>query len=1059
VTHQQDSINQILEALQERAKELHCLYRVDELVQNKSMAVEDVFRGTIEAIREGWQYPSVCRARVIHHNKVIQPGDFATTPWVQRAEIRVQEEIVGAIEVYYLKEMPPADEGPFLKEERKLLNTLAERLAYFLLQRRPQGSGLPAPAVSRDRQEWWVILDFLRRTDQHLLGRITRKMINHMCWQGLEEAHQLLHRLAPGSVEGTPESLENRPLRRAQQRDSLAVTDEAFRIASAHLSDDEILGLIHKWIKDDKSTFLLEALEDEDASLSDIADALDRYQGIQVKETELSWPIQVALRVALIRRFLTDQLDFINVAKTYVETRDFYDLVHHIVSPSKGHGRLGGKSSGLFLAKRVVFRSKEYADILQDIKVPKTWYLTSDGLLEFIRYNNLEDLYNRKYLEIDQVRLEYPNIVQLFKNSQFSPEIIKGLSMALDDFEDRPLIVRSSSLLEDRIGAAFSGKYKSLFLANQGSKKQRLADLQDAIAEVYASVFGPDPIEYRAERGMLDLNEEMGIMVQEVVGVRVGDYFLPAFAGVAFSNNEFRWSPRIRREDGLVRLVPGLGTRAVDRLTDDYPVLAAPGQPNLRANVTTDEIVRYSPRKIDVINLATNTFETLDLRDLLRKAGPRYPIIEKLVQVLDEDGRLHLPSLETDWEKDDLVVTFEGLIRDTPFMTQMQALLELLREKMETPIDIEFAHSGEHLYLLQCRGQSYTDTASPSPIPRDIPPDRIVFSANRYISNGRVPDATHVVYVDPDAYGDLADLKDLKDVGRAVGRLNKLLPKRQFILMGPGRWGSRGDIKLGVPVTYSEINNTSVLVEVARKKGNYVPDLSFGTHFFQDLVEARIQYLPLYPDDEDVRFDEAFLTGSPNSLPELLPQFEHLSHVIRVIDVARARPGCALRLVFNAELDEAVAMLVTAGTGGDARRESRIPPDKLTENHWRWRYRMARQIASLLDPNRFGVRALYVFGSTKNATAGPGSDIDVLAHVHGTEAQRQQLLAWLQGWGQCLAEMNFVRTGYQCENLLDVHLVTDEDIAQQRGYASKIGAVTDPARPLEMMRKAPSPTA
>ena len=93
----------------------------------------------------------------------------------------------------------------------------------------------------------------------------------------------------------------------------------------------------------------------------------------------------------------------------------------------------------------------------------------------------------------------------------------------------------------------------------------------DAIAEVYASIFGPDPIEYRAERGLLDVHEEMGIMIQEVVGTRVGRYFLPAFAGVAFSNNEFRWSPRIQREDGLVRLVPGLGTRAVDRVERRLP--------------------------------------------------------------------------------------------------------------------------------------------------------------------------------------------------------------------------------------------------------------------------------------------------------------------------------------------------------------------------------------------------------------------------------------------------------------------------------------------------------
>jgi phosphoenolpyruvate synthase/pyruvate phosphate dikinase len=155
--------------------------------------------------------------------------------------------------------------------------------------------------------------------------------------------------------------------------------------------------------------------------------------------------------------------------------------------------------------------------------------------------------------------------------------------------------VRSSSLLEDRAGSAFSGKYKSLFLGNRGTKEERLAALMDAVAEVYASIFGPDPTEYRAERGLLDVHEEMGILVQEVVGQEVGKYFLPVCSGVAFSNNEFRWSARIRRRDGLIRLVPGLGTRAVDRIADDYPVLIAPGQPNLRANVTVEEVLRIRP--------------------------------------------------------------------------------------------------------------------------------------------------------------------------------------------------------------------------------------------------------------------------------------------------------------------------------------------------------------------------------------------------------------------------------------------------------------------------------
>jgi phosphoenolpyruvate synthase/pyruvate phosphate dikinase len=205
----------------------------------------------------------------------------------------------------------------------------------------------------------------------------------------------------------------------------------------------------------------------------------------------------------------SESLEFINVAKEVIEIKDFYELVGRIILPSHCYGKLGGKSAGLFLAKKIVEKSPA-AELLRSIKVPRTWYIPSDGILEFIHYNNLEDVLSRKYMEIDQIRQDYPHLVQLFKSSVFPPAMAKGLSIALDDLGDRPIIVRSSSLLEDRAGSAFSGKYKSLFLGNEGPRQERLTALLDAIAEVYASVFGPDPTEYRAERGLLDVHEEMG---------------------------------------------------------------------------------------------------------------------------------------------------------------------------------------------------------------------------------------------------------------------------------------------------------------------------------------------------------------------------------------------------------------------------------------------------------------------------------------------------------------------------------------------------------------------
>jgi len=344
----------------------------------------------------------------------------------------------------------------------------------------------------------------------------------------------------------------------------------------------------------------------------------------------------------------------------------------------------------------------------------------------------------------------------------------------------------------------------------------------------------------------------------------------------------------------------------VDRLADDYPVLAAPGQPGLRVNQTLDETVHYAPKRLDAINLESGHFETVDVAPFLAAWGDQLPL-RQLASIAGPDG-VRRPTGLIDPARDTAVVTFEGLISDSPFMARMKALLQILREELKTPVDIEFASDGEHLYLLQCRPQGMSDGAAPVAIPRDLPPERVLFTAHRYVSNGQTGDLTHIVYVDPEAYGRL-DAVAMRDVGRAVGRLNRLLPRRRFALLGPGRWGSRGDIRLGVPVTYADLSNTAILIEIARRRDSYVPDLSFGTHFFQDLVESAIPYLPLYPDDPAVVFQEQIFRGSPNTLPELLPELAHLADAVRVIDVPKASRGLVLRVLMNGETGEAVGLL------------------------------------------------------------------------------------------------------------------------------------------------------
>jgi hypothetical protein len=627
-------------------------------------------------------------------------------------------------------------------------------------------------------------------------------------------------------------------------------------------------------------------------------------------DSALSRSNELNARVALTRRVLTDSISFIRVAREHLRVHDFGRILQRVAGPSQGAGKVGGKAAGLLLAWHILKRKESEFPLLGSIRMPHTWYIMSDGQTEFLHHNALEDLQSFKFSSLGEVRHNYPYLEQVFKHSFHLHEIVQQMRTALDDLGEGPLIVRSSSLLEDSEGTAFSGKYRSLFLTNQGSKEERLSSLLDAIAEVYASTFGPDPIQYRAERGLLDFMEEMGIIIQKVVGRRVGKYFFPAFAGVAFSNNEFRWSPRINREDGIIRLVVGLGTRAVDRVGDDFPMLISPGQPDLRVNVTPDSVVRYSQKTLDVLNLETGRFESPLISDILKDCADEFPMLERVVSIHDQRILRKPIKGMVDATNSDLVVTFAGLIENTDFVKQMRQILLVLQDAFNHPIDVEFAHDGHDLYLLQCRSQSRLGETDSVTIPRWIPDKHKIFSASRYVTNGRIDGVRYVVYVDPAGYSKLASRDEMVAVADAVSRLNVALPRRGFILMGPGRWGSRGDISLGVGVTYAGICNSQMLIEIARKKGSYVPDLSFGTHFFQDLVEANIRYLALYPDEEGNLFNEEFFGGSPNALAEILPDCAHLKRVIRVIDVRSVLPNGELHVYMDGENDQALAFLV-----------------------------------------------------------------------------------------------------------------------------------------------------
>ncbi|MFH1052414.1 MAG: PEP/pyruvate-binding domain-containing protein [bacterium] len=761
------------------------------------------------------------------------------------------------------------------------------------------------------KPEWKIILENLVYQDQMILYRICRRMIIQLNRIDVKEIKDIMNKFGPG-IEATQlqqTSGANWPKPKGSPFLADQIIDKVFFIADKYLPDEDISKLLRMWLHQEQINDLSLVLERRHAPLSEVLEAVKKYLRLFSAEQLQSVDEIIGLRVGLIYRFLSENLTYINVAKNYLTIKKFDGLLDRVIGPANGNGKLGGKSSGLILARQIIRDKRIENSLFEKVRTPKSRYLTSDALFEFLHYNALEEFVFLKYQNIEDIRQEYSFLEYVFKNSHFPPEAIQTLNMIVDDFEGKPIIVRSSSLLEDSFEAAFSGKYKSLFISNTGSKEERLASLMNAIAEVYASSFGPDPIEYRRERGLLDFREEMGILIQQVVGNQIGKYYLPSYAGVAFSNNEMRWSTRIKREDGIIRLVAGLGTRAVDRTIDDYPILIAPGQPGLRVNQTVEDNVKYSQHYVDVINLEKNSFETIHFTELVEECKGNLPSIEKIVSFNKGNTLVEPISSMDDFVKEDMIITFNNLISRTDFIKTINSILKELQDAYMGPVDVEFASDGNDFYLLQCRPQSKTMSGEKVKIPSNIPYYTKIFSASKFVNNGTVKDIEYVVYVDCSQYKLLTTAEQMKTTGTIIGKLNSILPKRKFILIGPGRWGSKGDIKLGVPVIYSDINNTAMLIEVARIEGGYLPEVSFGTHFFQDLVEANIKYLPLYPDEEGNILNENFFRGIRNSLPKLLPDFAEFQNVIKVLKVDDYKKSGKLHVYMDGDLNQALAFV------------------------------------------------------------------------------------------------------------------------------------------------------
>lgn len=597
--------------------------------------------------------------------------------------------------------------------------------------------------------------------------------------------------------------------------------------------------------------------------------------------------------VVLTKTMISDQLSFIHLAKSWFTAADF----RYIQARRIGGGKIGGKAAGMLLAWKILQAAAP--DLARQVQIPRSYFIGADVFYDFLSLNDIEYI-NQKYKPAEEITADYPVIERAYSQAHLPEAVMAHLGDVLREVGKRPLIVRSSSLLEDNFGASFAGKYQSYFCPNQGADEENLAALSLAIRRVYASAHNPDALFYRRRMGLLDYDERMAILLQEVQGEAYRDYFFPAAAGVAFGFAPIVWNPRLRREEGFVRLVTGLGTRAVERVGEDYPRLVTLSHPLLRPEISPSAIRRYSQRLIDVIDLKKNELTTLPLRQVF---DWQYPHLRWLAALDKGDTLLPIFSLGPELAPARLVPTFDNLLQRTNFVSLLKTVLSTLARHYGAPVDMEFALSfvpGVRqpelvLHLLQCRPQSTMNGEAVSAAPADLNEADRFLLAHRMAPKGRVPKIEYVILVDSAAYENLREPSQKREVARCVGRLNRGLVNHPFMLIGPGRWGS-ANIDLGVPVTYADIFNARALVEMAVTHKGITPEPSYGTHFFQDLVEARIYPLALYPDDGRDWLNQAFLQQAPNQLAELSPQDAGLAACVKVIHIPSARGGQVMEL-------------------------------------------------------------------------------------------------------------------------------------------------------------------
>ncbi len=554
-----------------------------------------------------------------------------------------------------------------------------------------------------------------------------------------------------------------------------------------------------------------------------------------------------------------------------------------IASREIGTGFIGGKSVGMLLARKIIEKHGSQ-QLLSHLEPHDSFFLGSDIFYTYIVQNGWWKL--RVKQKTEEGYFQYATeLKEKLLNGVFSERIREQFIQVLEYFGQSPIIIRSSSLLEDNFGNAFAGKYESVFCVNQGTPEERYKEFEQAIRTVYASTMNEDAIAYRMNRGLFEKDEQMAILIQRVSGDHHYQYFFPHIAGVGNSSNLYVWDKSINMEAGMLRIVFGLGTRAVDRTVGDYARIVTLDNPMRMPLMSQEDIRKFSQHDVDVLSLSKNVLTTVKRDELLK-----YDLhaSKTLFARPDEETAIRLRELGySDRYPNPYILDFHSLLKDTIFPQMMREILSLLSKEYEYPVDIEFTvnfdkNNDFKINLLQCRPLQTSGLGKQIEMPELTDDSSCFFSTNGNFMGGniRLP-IEYIVSVNTKEYFNRNE-QGKYAVARKIGMINSVLKDKNVMLMGPGRWGTTTP-SLGIPVHFSELSNMKVICEIASQEEGFMPELSYGSHFFQDLVESGIFYVAIFAGQKDVIYHPEWLKDKENLLLDFLPLSEEFVDVIQIV--------------------------------------------------------------------------------------------------------------------------------------------------------------------------------